>query len=152
MKRWDIKSAVALLVLSALVFLESLQLDLGRLRNPGPGFFPLYLSLLLGGLSLLLLLKALLQRNGDGVKPLWVGKRWIKVVLCAAGLFSYSAVLDLIGYPIATTLLMVLFFRFIAPQKWYVVYCGSVIIAVVSYVVFKSWLGIQLPFFGVLSF
>ena len=50
--------AVAFLFLSVWICLESLQVPLGSFRMPGAGFFPLFLGLTLGALSLGLLGKA----------------------------------------------------------------------------------------------
>lgn len=52
----DVKSALLLIVIGALVAWKGSQYPIGELRRMGPGFFPVALGVLLAGLGALLLL------------------------------------------------------------------------------------------------
>ena len=59
MRRFYQITGAALLLLAVFVALESLKLKYYTNQGPGPGFFPFWLSLLLGALAIIILLQAL---------------------------------------------------------------------------------------------
>jgi putative tricarboxylic transport membrane protein len=144
MARRDVVAASALLLFAALAAFESARLlPFGAVRNPGPGFFPWWVSLALGLLVLVLLGRSLVTRPGPGKSEM--GGRLRKVVGVLALLAVYSLVLDVIGYPIATFVVVLFMLRVTEPHRWPLALGLALLAAGGSYVLFAVWLGVPLP-------
>ncbi|MBI4246673.1 MAG: tripartite tricarboxylate transporter TctB family protein [Candidatus Rokubacteria bacterium] len=143
MARRDVVAAAAMLLFAAAATVESARLlPYGVVRNPGPGFFPWWLALTLGTLSLTRLVHSLLPgRAGHEGAGGQVGK----VVALLAVLGVYALVLDLIGYPIATFLLVLFMLRVTERHRWPLALGLALLAAGGSYVVFAVWLSVPLP-------
>ncbi len=121
---------------------EAGQLPFGGLHNPGPGFFPWLLGVFFSLLSLVLLVQAVLRSPrlaGEG------GGRVGNVLWLLAALALYVAVLDPVGYPIATFLLVLFMLRVLEPHPWPLALALAVLGAGGSYLVFAVWLSVPLP-------
>lgn len=150
MARRDVVAAVVMLVFASAVAVESLRLlPFGAVRNPGPGFFPWWTSVVLAVLSLVLLGHAI-RAN---VSPFRAHSRaedetragLVRVVGLLAALAVYSLGLDAVGYPIATFLLVLFMLRTTEPHRWPVALGLAVLAAGGSYLVFATWLAVPLP-------
>jgi putative tricarboxylic transport membrane protein len=139
--RRDAVAAVAVLALGAGAAEEASKLPFGTVRNPGPGFVPWWLGLVLLFLGAVLLVQALRarERAGGGEARPW------KIALLLAALAVYVLVLDAVGYAIATFLLVVFMLRALEPHRWPVALAVAVLAAGGSYVLFAVWLGVPLP-------
>ena len=128
----EIGAVVLGLAVAALALREALGLPIGTVRNPGEGFFPLWLAVLLVALSLLLLGHVLRARAGQ-------------VIGLVAALAVYTAMLEWIGYPIATFLLVLYMVKVTHPQRWLLALAVSLLAAGGSYLLFAVWLKVPLP-------
>lgn len=147
MKRYDAGSALFLLLFGLAAAVEARRLALGTPGRPAPGFFPFYLSVALSLVALALVLRAALRRRDKpGARPEAGGplERW-KVIATLGALFVYAFVLEILGFVATTALLIFFLFRVIERQSWAVSVGGSILTAGFSYVLFKVWLGVQLP-------
>ena len=143
MRGADAAAALVWLALGTLVTWAGWDLGLGVLHEPGSGFVLFGVGLVMAGLALVVLTTALRGPVGD--QPPWVGPRWSKVLLVIAALLGYAWALPYVGFVLTTTLFLVYLFKLVEPQRWWVALAGAVASAVVGYVVFKVWLGAQLP-------
>ncbi len=136
-------AAVALgLAVAAVALWEALSLPIGTLRSPGQGFFPLWLGVLLLLLSLALLGQTLRARAAPGAH----GEGRIgQVVGLVAALAAYTAILEPIGYPVATFLLVLYMVKITHPQRWPLALGVSLLAAAGSYLLFAVWLKVPLP-------
>jgi putative tricarboxylic transport membrane protein len=141
----DVLSALVWLALGAGVAWAGWDLDLGSLRDPGSGFLLFWVGVVMMGLALCVLGGALRARAGPGLAALWTGTRWPKVVGVLVALVAYGYALPRLGFLAATTLVMVFLFKAVEPQRWSVAIGGAVASALVAWVVFRLWLGTQLP-------
>jgi putative tricarboxylic transport membrane protein len=141
----DVLSALAWLVLGAGVTWAGWGLDLGTLRDPGSGFLLFWVGLVMVGLALGVLGGAVRARAGPGLAALWTGTRWPKVVGVLVALVAYAYALPWLGFLATTTLLLIVLFKAVEPQRWSVAIAGAVTSALVAWVVFRWWLGTQLP-------
>jgi putative tricarboxylic transport membrane protein len=142
MSKRDIGVAALTLIFGAAAAYESAKLPFGTVRNPGPGFFPWWTSVVLDLLALILLAQALTLRSTA------VGKgsgRIAKVAALLIVLGAYIVLLDPLGYLLSTFLLVLFMLRWIDTQRWTVALGMAAITSVVSYVVFAIWLSIPLP-------
>jgi putative tricarboxylic transport membrane protein len=141
MVRSDVVAALVL-VFSVTAAYESSKLPFGTIHKPGEGFFPFWISAVLFLLGLCLLFQALKSgpstgREGSG--------RVAKVAVLLVVLAAYTFMLDLLGYPLCTFLLVLFMLRATEPQRWTVALSMAAITAVGSYVVFAIWLSVPLP-------
>lgn len=147
MKRYQVGSAIFLLILGIYTCFEARKLEIGGISRPGPGFFPFWLGSALVVVSLALVIKLGREKVHQYLpsKGLWKGLDWEKILLSLVALLLYGFVLESLGYCIATFLLMSLLFGPIGAQKWWVAIAGSIITSFFSYLLFRLWLQIQLP-------
>ena len=140
----DRGAAAVLLVFGLLALEEARKLRFGSLARPGPGFFPVVLAAAFSIVCLALLIHAI--RTHDGVAAA-SGPRlaWPKIVAAMAALLAYALVLEPLGFVGATFVLLLFFFKAIERQRWVSAVAGSLVTALVTYVVFKVWLHVQLP-------
>ena len=147
MRRADVGSALFLLLFGLAGAGEARRLALGTPGRPGPGFFPFSLGIALALIGVALLVRAVWGGRIESAYRLRAGERphrW-KVVATLAAMFLYAFVLEVLGFVLATALLVLFLFRAIEPQPWAVALGGSLLTALGAYVLFKRWLGVQLP-------
>jgi putative tricarboxylic transport membrane protein len=140
-RRELIVAAIALLF-GATAAYESTRLPFGTIHGPGPGFFPWWTSILIIFLALVLLVQALKSRSPTGREGFG---RIDKVVALIIVLAAYTFLLDPVGYPLCTFLLVLFMLRVTDPQPWAIAVGVAGITAVGSYIVFAMWLSVPLP-------
>ncbi|MBI4587672.1 MAG: tripartite tricarboxylate transporter TctB family protein [Candidatus Rokubacteria bacterium] len=140
-RRGEVIAGLVLGALGAAVCVRAVGLHIGTGTSPGPGFFPF-----LGGLALTVLAGLLAVRGwrGPGEARGTSGLLWRPGAL-VGGLLVYTAVLDPAGFPLATAALVAVVLIVLDVRNWLVIAGVSVGLAAASYVVFKVWLGVDLP-------
>ena len=110
-------------------------------------FFPFLGGVILGLLSLLNLLKAIIKKKVimEKVESLKSKINWRSIILTLIILFAYPFFLGFIGFVPITFLFFAILLRLIEPQKWSIVLGGASLAAIISYFVFQYWLKIQFP-------
>lgn len=153
MRRYDQMSSLVWLAFAIYICIESSRLSFGSFHNPGPGFLPLLVGILLGLFSIVVFLQAFLSKETEGIVQSWYSKeKWKKLIWVLVALFAYAVCLEILGFLISTFLLLVfLFLSGMEPKRWGVAIGGSAIASVSSYAVFELWLRTQLPK-GILGF
>ncbi len=147
MKKADQWSGLALILLAAGMIWAALGLPYGDIHKPGPGFFPLWLGVILGGMSIGFFVQATLTtRSAQTLRNiLEEDVHWGKVLLVLVSLILYAFLMDYIGFLLVTLLLMVVLLRFIEPQPWTVVIGWALVGSVGSYLIFEVWMKLRLP-------
>jgi putative tricarboxylic transport membrane protein len=140
-KTGDILASLILIFAGIMVIIGSIQLHLGTPGEPQPGFSPFVSAIILIVLSLILLMGAFRGRS-TGIQPF--GELW-RPLLLIIGLLSYSIVLDLLGYVIATIILSAVILRVLDTRTWWKVALVSLALSIGSYVLFDRLLGVTLP-------
>lgn len=153
MKKADQWSGLALSILAAGMIWAALGLPYGNIHNPGPGFFPLWLGMILGGMSIALFVQTTRGKESERTfrEILEEDVRWGKVLLVLAVLILYGLLMDYLGFLIVTFLMMVVLLRFIEPQSWKAVFGWALGGSVGSYLIFEVWMKLRLPkgFWGI---
>jgi putative tricarboxylic transport membrane protein len=139
--RGDLIAGLLLLGLGVVVCARALGLQIGSPTSPQAGFFPFLGGSLLAGLAGVLLVRAALGRGAEAKE---FGSLWRPAVLLVA-LAVYTALLERVGYPVATTGLAAVVLVILETRNALTVALASLLLAVGSYVVFKVWLGVELP-------
>jgi hypothetical protein len=142
MIRRDFMVAAIGLTFGAIALYESAKLPFGTVRNPGQGFFPWWISVLIILLAIVLLAQTLTSRPSTHQQaPGRIGK----VAGLLLVLTAYTALLDSLGYLLCTFFLVLFMLRAINPQRWPVALGAAAIIATGSYVICTIWLRVPLP-------
>ncbi len=145
MRRRDLGAAAVLLAFGLFALTQARGLRFGSIVSPGPGFFPLGLAAVFSLVSLGLVVRALrmpaAEHRASGADA--AGR--VKVVGTLVGLVVYALVLEPVGFLLATFALLLFFFTALQRQRWYVALGGSVATSFATYLVFKVWLGVNLP-------
>ncbi|MBP1715683.1 MAG: tripartite tricarboxylate transporter TctB family protein [Deltaproteobacteria bacterium] len=152
MKNRDIISSLFWMAMGIGICYGGYDLHLGSLRDPGPGFIFFWVGVIMIGLSLIILIKAVREKGQKGeLKVLWTGIRWQKAVSVLAALFIYAYVLTPLGFILTTILLLIFLFMAVEPQKLSWAILGAIVFTLAAYGLFQFWLGCQLPqgFLGV---
>lgn len=145
-RRRDLTSGLVFLVLGVGVCVGASRLGFGSVHAPEPGFFPWLGGLSLVGLSMALLVQA--ARRVDAV----VASRgdWGRAASVLAALALYVPALEPLGYPLATAALCAVALRILG-VRWPAAVSVGLALAVVTFVLFRRVLGVELPR-GVVAF
>ena len=141
-------SSLVWLGLAIIICIGSLRLSLGSFQNPGPGFFPFIVGLVLGVLAAVVYFQA--RRAASSTKeteqPLWANSSGVKkVVLTTIALLVYAVSMNYLGFLVSTFIFFIFLLRTIEPQRWGLVILESLLASGVSYTIFEIWLQAQLP-------
>jgi putative tricarboxylic transport membrane protein len=143
-RRRDLAAAAVLLAFGLFATIQALSLRFGTVAAPGPGFFPLCLAMALCLAGLGLIVEALRTVPAEAVGSS-AGARHFAVAATLVSLLIYALVLEWLGFLLSTFGLLLFFFRTLQRQSWLVVVTGSLATSLLSYLVFKTWLGVNLP-------
>lgn len=118
------------------------RLNVGTLRNPGPGFVPFIIALLQVFFSLFTLIKGV---TGP-IKPLR-GIPWRRPFLVVASVFFYGLLLDWVGFFISTSILMFILFYVLIRSKnrWPKVCLYAAATALAAWLIFSVALSVPFP-------
>jgi putative tricarboxylic transport membrane protein len=147
MKKSDQWSGLFLSILAIFMCWGSLSLPYGSIHNPGPGFFPLWLGVILGLMSMGLMVTITLQKEtARSVRDILAEEiRWKEVLQVIIGLVLYGVLIDYLGYLLVTFLLMALLLRSVEPQPWKAVVGWALGGTLGSYLIFEVWMKLRLP-------
>jgi putative tricarboxylic transport membrane protein len=147
LRTMNIVVAILLLVVAAIVIMDSLRLGIGWAENEGPaaGYFPFYIGLLLGSASTVNLLRALLSERAAGARMFVSRPASTRVLAVLVPLIAYVLVLTYIGIYVASALYIGIFMWYFG--KYRVARCAvvGVAIAVALFLMFEVWFLVPLP-------
>jgi putative tricarboxylic transport membrane protein len=142
MAKEDAVAASAILLFAAVSVREASRLPLGTPGSPGPGFLPWWVGITLGLLTLFRLGQIWkappIRGPGDH-------RRIGAVAGLVVALAVYVLLLESVGYPLCTFLLVSFILRVVAPHRWTVALGVAALAAVGTFVVFAVWLNVPLP-------
>ena len=137
----DLFAGLFFLCLGIWACIGGVRLHIGQLTMPGAGFFPLLGAAILVLFSAILLFQAWLGRT-TGTETF--GDLWRPIAMIVS-LIAYVAILNSLGYIIATTILCIILLRVLDTREWWVLAVVALIMAAGSYILFDSLLGVTLP-------
>lgn len=119
---------------------------------PGPGLWPTVISAVMLAMAALLVMKSIkipAEKNAD--VPLW-NEGTKRVYITMGILFAYVAVLEFLGFIIATTVMEAIFIQWFTKKKPWITVIISLVVTLVIYVVFQYVLNVPVGSFGILVF
>jgi putative tricarboxylic transport membrane protein len=146
MVRADRISGIFWLCFAVLVIIQSYRLGLGTLHKPGPGFLFFWVNIILAIMSLIVLLRAWAGKKGEGPQPtIFGGQNTSKIIFVMISLFLYALLMEIIGFIPVTLLLFIFLLGIIEKKRWFYTVFVSIVVTVISYLIFETWLQSQLP-------
>jgi hypothetical protein len=115
---------------------------------PGAGFFPLFLGLTLGGLSVMLLAQSLV---GPASGSMRVWPKQPEVFYLVGSIIAAAAIFERAGFLLTMTLFLGVAMSVLGKMKWPAAVALALVGSVSSYLVFSRALQIALPS-GILPF
>jgi len=145
MDRRHFISGLFWLAFSIFVGIHAIELGLGKINKPGPGFIFLWSSVGLGALSIILIIKSTFKKGvASRLRDSWQGLKWGCAVLVIGMLVFYGLVLDKVGFVLSTFLLMSGLFA-IGKVRFWVAITSGLVTTIASLVLFRYLLEVQLP-------
>ncbi len=141
--RW---SALFWFFFSLFATYESYELGLGVLHEPGPGFLYFWTGIVVAVLSLVVIVKSLMVREGQEVEEVSFtryGLVRVSCVLCA--LVLYALTVEWLGFIIVSLLLFIFILGVVEKKGWLFTCLVSLLVTVLAYLVFETALQSQLP-------
>ncbi|OGP62010.1 MAG: hypothetical protein A2170_11360 [Deltaproteobacteria bacterium RBG_13_53_10] len=144
MTRLNRISSLFLMGFSVIIFFSSLQLGIGNPKSPGPGFAPLLASVLVFSLSLLVLIQGMRVSEEKKRRP--KDRNYLlKPTFLVLAVLGYSFLLNVLGYLVTAFLLMFAMFSIGEPKKLSRNLIIAAIVIIMSFILFRKLLGVQLP-------
>jgi putative tricarboxylic transport membrane protein len=145
-QRRDKIGSIVCLVIAGIALWQSVRVPMGNIRQPGPGFLPFWVGVLLALLSAILWFEASFRKPAAEPARFLSGEgKWPYVVAAGVALLIYTFLLEPLGFVISTFLLLIFLFRVIGKQKWWVGVTGSILVTFFTHLIFRVALKVQLP-------
>jgi len=136
----------ALFALAALIVYHSLQLRYFTSLGPGPGFFPLWLSLILGVLALAMVLQATFGKqdllSADILPDREGGLRMLTILAALAGV---ALGLETLGFSLTMFLATMVVLAVLGRRRPLGMLAIAISCSFGAYYLFKQWLNVPLP-------
>jgi putative tricarboxylic transport membrane protein len=143
-KNPNLWASLFLIILSAAVISEALELEVGTPTNPGSGFMIFGVAAVLGLLALHQLIKSLRsykpKSEGPAEKIHWCR---ITGVILSNALYIY--LLQVVGYLACTFLLLFFLFQVLERGRWVPRLIGAALTSLFTYLLFAWLLQLNLP-------
>jgi putative tricarboxylic transport membrane protein len=143
------KEGIIWIVIGGSICFLSGRIGLGSFHEPGPGFVPFASGLSLVVIGLIMTLSKKFSNpasDGDhGASRPFLRLPKFSLVYTVLVLVGYGLVLDLLGYLITTFLVMFALFYDRAANRFLPSVLASLLTVVSTYLIFETWLRVQLP-------
>jgi hypothetical protein len=139
------------LLLAVFIAWESLQLKFYTSLGPGPGFFPFWLAMILGGLAVLMILQATFRRPDPMPADFFASRAgYMRIGAIVLALAATTTLMDVLGFQL-TMLGTIIFLLFALGRPSLIV---TLLVSVAGsfgcFYLFDRWMRVPLPtgFFG----
>ena len=144
MQRADFMSGLFLFGLAIFICYGALQLDVGTLQAPAPGFFPFFSGLAIGILSVLIWAGGRKKRVAQN--RFWLPQADKKGIVLAFGLLVFYALfLEILGFLVTNVLFFLLITKFASHLRWIKAIVFTALCTIGIQLVFKTLFNTPLP-------
>jgi len=113
---------------------------------PGPGMFPILIASLILISALVLVIQTLrMPKTGDTAIDL-KSKNVLNVYITMAGLIVYIVLMPMIGFIVATSIMLVLYIKWFSKRPWWKCILISVVFTIAIFLLFGSVLNVPMRF------
>ncbi|PXY27141.1 tripartite tricarboxylate transporter TctB family protein [Prauserella muralis] len=133
-------AAAVPLAIGALAAVASWQLGVGDTADPGPGLWPLIVSVAMVVVSAVLFL----QPRPTGTEERF-GRESLVVAVGVLSLLGYALLFERVGFEIPTVALLVLWLKVLGRESWRMTVAVSLVASAASYLLFITGLEVSLP-------
>jgi putative tricarboxylic transport membrane protein len=146
MRREDLIVAALCLVTSVVILVESVPRYFTERGALGSGAYPCFIAFLLTVCGVSILVQWVRGHRERNAPPFFPRGRGGKLLACTAGsLVAHRVGTDLLGFGLASLLLMIFQMRILGRHRWWTILgLSGLFIALVSYT-FREWLYMDLP-------
>jgi putative tricarboxylic transport membrane protein len=139
-------AGLCFIALSAFVVWESWNLEYYTTLGPGPGFFPLWLGVAMGGLSVVWLVRVS-GRSGMTKDVALIPQRagLVRILSIVAALVAMAGLMNLLGFQLTMFLFLVFLLMVLGRQALGVTLAVALLGSVGVYHLFGGWLDVSLP-------
>lgn len=145
MQRIQRVTAVCFMAISGYVMMASIRMEYYTKLGPGPGFFPFWLGLIMGGLSIVWLIQVSRQSGKSKDGKFLPEKNGIFQILSILSALSATAVMGVIGFQLTMFLFMVFLLRVVGKTSLWPTLIIAVVCSFGVYHLFGRYLDVQLP-------
>jgi hypothetical protein len=139
-RRQNMLAAAVPLVIGVIAGIMSWQLKIGDLAAPGPGLWPLTVSVAMVVIAVVLLFKA---RPTGGEEAFT--REAVIVVVAVVSLFGYALLFERVGFEIPTLALLALWLKVLGRESWRITIPVAIGSTAALYLMFITGLGVSLP-------
>jgi putative tricarboxylic transport membrane protein len=139
-RRQNLIAALVPLAVGVLAAVLSWQLGLGDLADPGPGLWPLIVSV-----AMVVLAAVLAARPAPTGEEERFGRESIIVAVAVVSLLGYALLFEQVGFEIPTAALLVLWLKVLGRESWMVTVAVSLGATAALYLLFITGLDVSLP-------
>ena len=144
MKKDQISGAFWLFV-ALIVIWQSLQVQMGNYRSPGPGFIPFCVGLGMAVISVVIILRSIFLTSDAKLTSWLTRESAIRLGIVTIGLLLYAFLFVYLGFPLSTFFLLIFLLKGIEPQPWRISVPLAVGITASVYFLFRVFLKCELP-------
>ena len=130
---------------SAFMAWQAWLLDYSSSIGPGPGFFPFWLAVIFGGLSLSWLIAVLRRKEPGAARFLPERRGLIRMIVIAGAFAAAAALLNVVGYRLAMLAFVALTYLTLGGRNWLAALLLSFGLSFGVYYAFTEWLDVSLP-------
>lgn len=134
------------IIFAGYIVRQSWVINIGGIRQPGPGFFLLVAAMLLAVCSTVVFVQSLVGKapEQDGQKAAGKGDAWL--IGAVLGVLILNAIFFAwLGFTLATFFLVLLLMLILEPQKWWKMLLTAGLTSAGAYVIFNLFLKSGLP-------
>jgi putative tricarboxylic transport membrane protein len=146
MRRAEILTACVLSVIAGVVMFEAIRLGPGwGDSGPRAGFFPFWLSVILGVASLAILARAVWDAPEAAGRPFFPPGALRLVLTVLIPMAGAIVLFEVVGFYLAAFVYLLGYIRLTGRQSWAVTLAVSVLFPVATFLIFERWFLIPLP-------
>lgn len=144
MKKDEVMPSIAWIIIGIMICVASTALKLGSWGHPQPGLFPFLLGCGIIALSVFHMIPQLYKKSQEGKTLLyWEGLK--RVIIVFTLLVFYALGLERLGFMTCTYVFFVAIFKSLGRKSWGYAILTSLIVTILSYIVFEILLKVNLP-------
>jgi putative tricarboxylic transport membrane protein len=144
MKKDEVIPSIAWIIIGIVICVAAAALKLGTWRRPQPGLFAFLIGCGIIALSVFHMVPQLTKKSEEG-KTLFYWEGLKRIIIVFALLVFYVLSLERLGFMICTYVFFVVIFKSLGRKSWGYAIFTSLIVTILSYLVFEIWLKVNLP-------